>query len=493
LGGLRFRPADGLAADVIPFWDDELRQYHLFYLRGNSDASGWHRWQTPWAHIVSSDLRAWTEVPDALSPSTRRDPDGGACYTGSVIKVAGTWHVYYVGYCPGHPGGREQILHATSRNGIEFQKDHRPVIAPDGRRYAVGDDWRDPRVFWSEDEGCYCMTLTANRADPLCSTRKGVVVLATSADLRSWELKDPIYEPHTYPALECTDLFRLREWWYLLFSVYDGFTEYRYSRSIRGPWRRPRNPRLDGGTASCYAARTLFDGQRRLLFGWCGTLLDDRDSDSHQWGGDVVTPRELVSRADGELEVRCPSEFAPGTAAIPEAIVPAIGRWTQPDAGTCISDRSEGFAAALFEHHGVPGTLRCSIAATDRTGRVGILLHARDDLSEGYGIGWDVGLHLVELVRYRYEVGTSYRLPQVARPLARQLIVGPELASGDSAEPEISLLVFVAAGIIEVFIDSRYALTTRVADIKGDRCGLFTEDCGARFTDLFLGDRSVGG
>ncbi len=45
---------DGLTADLNPFWDQEKKEYHLFYLKANTNASGWPRWQTPWSHIAST-------------------------------------------------------------------------------------------------------------------------------------------------------------------------------------------------------------------------------------------------------------------------------------------------------------------------------------------------------------------------------------------------------------------------------------------------------
>ena len=104
---------------------------------------------------------------------------------------------------------------------------------------------------------------------------------------------EPIYSPLEYPALEVNEVFRMGEWWYLMFTDFKGHTEYRMSRSVKGPWIRPRFPELDLST-HFYAGRSLTDGNRRLIFGWCGTLLNGIDDPYVQWGGDMLTPRRCV-------------------------------------------------------------------------------------------------------------------------------------------------------------------------------------------------------
>ena len=80
---------------------------------------------------------------------------------------------------------------------------------------------RDPFVFWNEDERCWWMLVAARRR--ACSGRNGCVGLCVSDDLLHWRAEGPVYAPDIHPAAyECPDMFRMGDWWYLVFSNYTG-------------------------------------------------------------------------------------------------------------------------------------------------------------------------------------------------------------------------------------------------------------------------------
>ena len=117
------------------------------------------------------------------------------------------------------------------------------------------------------------------------------------------------------------------------------------------------------------------------------------------------------------------------------------------------------------------------------TGRVGLLVHSSATVSEAYLVSYDVALSTLELVRYKLEPGILYRMPRVAHVLSRQ-----PLARTPGTRDPLEIVAFTSAGIIEVFVDRRAVLTTRVADLAGSRCGLFTEDCPAVFKECRAGE-----
>ena len=71
-----------------------------------------------------------------------------------------------------------------------------------------------------------------------------------------------------YFTHECPDLFKMGDWWYLLFSEFTDLvrTRYRMSRSLSGPWIIPERDDFDGH--AFYAAKTASDGNKRFIFGW---------------------------------------------------------------------------------------------------------------------------------------------------------------------------------------------------------------------------------
>jgi fructokinase len=107
-------------------------------------------------------------------------------------------------------------------------------------RIIIGaQDWRDPFVLWNEAAGEYWMLLAARTRSP--HSRGGCVGLCVSRDLKHWEARPPVYASNLYlSALECPDLFRIGDWWYLVYSTYnDRFVmHYRMSRSITSTARK---------------------------------------------------------------------------------------------------------------------------------------------------------------------------------------------------------------------------------------------------------------
>ena len=116
---------------------------------------------------------------------------------------------------------------------------------------------------------------------------------------------EPLYDPGLYFAHECPDLFKMGDWWYLLFSEFSEATKtrYRMARSLQGPWIAPRQDTFDG--RAFYAAKTTTDRHRRFLFGWNPTRTENKDDGSWNWGGNLVI-HEIHQEQDGSLAVLIP-------------------------------------------------------------------------------------------------------------------------------------------------------------------------------------------
>lgn len=137
----------------------------------------------------------------------------------------------------------------------------------------------------------------------------GRIVSFTSKDLKNWSFKGDFFAPNLYTGLEMPDLFKMGDWWYLLYTEYSeqSKTRYRMSKKIDGPWLKPRDDAFDG--RAYYAARTAFDGKRRVLFGWVPTRENGKgDMVNWEWGGTYI-PFELIQRKDGTLATKLPDEL----------------------------------------------------------------------------------------------------------------------------------------------------------------------------------------
>ena len=293
--------------DAIPFYHDGT--YHIFSLTPPPGTTVYpERLRTTWSHTVSKDLIHWEELETAIYPGAGEEPDADGVWTGSVIYGEGKYHAFYTGYNY-HIAKQQTICHATSEDGIIWNKNpSNPVISPLEDLYE-SLDWRDPYVFYNEDEKCYWILISARKkiGPP---TKRGCVVLYRSNDLLNWEHYGPIYQPYHTNCPECPEMYKIGDNWYLSYSRFSEFvnTIYRISKSPFGPWRTPK---MDGiGGRRFYAAKSLQNDEgRRFYFAWAHDRADRSDTGEWYWGGAFCIPHEVIVNNEGELDVKIPKEI----------------------------------------------------------------------------------------------------------------------------------------------------------------------------------------
>ena len=110
-------------------------------------------------------------------------------------------------------------------------------------------------MVYREDLDEYWMFLAARANKPHSQT--GCVGLCVSKDLKTWEYREPVYFPKRFNgACECPDVFRMGDWYYLVFSSYTNlFGTYYVKCPVDGTgWQIPKNHRL--AARAFYAAKT---------------------------------------------------------------------------------------------------------------------------------------------------------------------------------------------------------------------------------------------
>ncbi|MHC4755303.1 MAG: GH32 C-terminal domain-containing protein [Planctomycetota bacterium] len=447
---IHFRPHGWALADTMPiFWKGE---YHVFYL---SAPMGHSRWE----HIVSTDLVQWKELPTALIPDGAPDgPDGGNMFTGSVIEKDGTIYLFYQGQNSKNPNGTENIKLATSRDMVHCTKVADFLLTPDGIHYDKGirndknilkRDFRDPYVFWNDEDQYYWMLITARRAD----NREPVAGVAKSKDLIAWEQYEPLlFDPPLRRGVpECPDLFKIGETYYILFSPYPGkdTTFYRYSKKLRGPYLKSDSPAID--TSILYAAKRMWDGRRHVLTGWIRDMIGNRDDGVGLWGGTQSLPREVYAGPNGLLYFKPVDEVV---AAFTKLLYDMkwIGQITvQPE------------APAVLEappHY----MLDCRVRLEPQT-EFTVAMRQQEDLSK------------------------AYRL--TVRPAKSEAeISGPGFSSKrtcyvDPSKP-VKIQAFVQGTIIECFINDQYAFSWRAYDLSNGKLDLSTKGGNSQVESLQL-------
>jgi beta-fructofuranosidase len=191
---------------VWDFWiADDGEQYHLFFLfasRALHDPDRRHL-RASIGHAVSTDLRSWERLPDALVRSDPPAYDDVATWTGSVVKGPdGVWHMFYTGASRKDGGLVQTVALATSTDLLTWHKhEANPIVRADPRWYERWGDstwfdeaWRDPWVFADPNGDGWHMLVTA-RANHGPVDDRGVVGHATSRDLKRWEVQPPISQP----------------------------------------------------------------------------------------------------------------------------------------------------------------------------------------------------------------------------------------------------------------------------------------------------------
>jgi len=466
-----YKPEDAWAADFIPFYWKGA--YRLFYLKDWRSREQ-HGEGTPWYQVRTADFVHFADQGQMLARGTAEEQDLYV-FTGSVIEANGQFHIFYTGHnhhlsAQGRP--QEAVMHAVSDDLVTWRKLPEDTFFAPPDRYEP-HDWRDPFVFWNPAAREWGMLLAA-RLTTGPSRRRGCTAYCASRDLKTWEVREPFWSPGLYYTHECPDLFRLGDWWYLVFSEFSeaSLTRYRMSRSLDGPWLVPANDSFDCRTH--YAAKTASDGTRRYLFGWNPTRGSQKDTEGGwDWGGNLVV-HEIVQEPDGTLSVRVPEtvDRAFGIRQ-PFAFRPGLGNCTIDADGAVEIAASDSFGCAVAG----PMPDRCKLMMTvtfaPGTRGCGLMLRASDDLETGYYIRLEP--HRSRFVCDQWPRGgdVPYRVG-LERPLAWK-----------PGEP-IEIKVFVDGTVCEVYVAGKVAMSMRLYDHPKGSWGVFVSEGAARFENTTL-------
>ena len=280
--------------DFIPYYDDKSETFHLFYILGN-----------PWHHISTKDFVNYTYHRVALEGGGPNAQDRDI-YTGCVTKINDLYYIYYTGHNGEKDSGvkfSEVILRATSPDLMTWTKDTEWKLEPDTEHFQ-GGAWRDPYIWYQEDEQKYFMIFTAADKHNI-SKRWGCTAMFSSDDCLNWIFDSKAYNPCLNDSHECPDMFKIGDWYYLIFSCYGRNWEnkYRMSKNIRGPWIKPKEDVLDG--RAYYAAKTAEGNGKRYLFGWVSRKEDEEDQKTYGWSGTLAV-HEINQKPDGTLFLTMP-------------------------------------------------------------------------------------------------------------------------------------------------------------------------------------------
>lgn len=454
----------GYTGDIMPFFDNG--KFHIYFLHDAQNkpaGKGFHDIH----EYLSTDLAHFTYEGQTIPFGEAADPDF-AIGTGSVVKAGSLYYFYYTGH-NGTPAfvqsnARESVLCATSSDLKNWTKvPSFKITAPAGY---YNYDFRDPHVFYNEELKKYSM-LVSTQTEP---GRTAVLLHFTSADPASekWDVQAPIYTTtpeDNYLMMECADIFKMGNYWYLIFSENwsgDKGTHYRMANSINGPWTKPENDKVDG--EYFYAGKTAFDGNKRYVFGWNARKTPENDLGNKDWAGNMVI-HELVQNADGTLGTHTPQSvkdlFSKKSSTAEVDL--ASENVTINNGSYTLSGTAEK-AIVTFKATGKKARIKAEVTLSNNGGTTGFVFHTNDtgsyykivfDVTKGKITGYNSASQEVTQMPFQFQVNTKYDIEIIA-------------------EGSVAVL----------YINGKTALTNRIYGREKNKWGLIAEGQNSTFSNL---------
>ncbi len=310
-----------LALDDKWLWDSWYTRdgdtWHGFYLQAPKAINDpdLRHWNVSYGHATSRDLVNWNHLGTCFQPAEGPSWDDFTTWTGSVVRGDdGQWHLFYTGTSRADDGKHQKLGHAVSQDLHNWQRVGNGLILDRDARYEEYEEgrwhdraFRDPWVIRDPEGDGWLMYFTARDAAVEARLDAGAIGFATSPDLFTWTLQDPVFTGG-FGELEVPQVFEWGGTWYCLFCSGDRFwsdaaieliggpqsgNHYLIGDGPRGPWRLAPGPMLD--TATC-ASRIVDDGTKKLL----GFVQNAPDG---SFPGIISDPRPLTRLADGRLAV----------------------------------------------------------------------------------------------------------------------------------------------------------------------------------------------
>lgn len=390
--------ATGWVGDAMPYFSNG--QFEVFFLHDAPDAvkqssAGQH----PIHKFSSKNLLDFSYDGEVI-PYGNKSTQDFLIGTGSMLKAGNTNYFYYTG----HNGGSswlknanpafasantvEAVMYATSTTLSGWSKKAGFALkAPEG--YA-SNDFRDPFVFYNPEFGQYWMMVSAQKSG------KGVILVYTSTDPATdkWDLRGPMVVEGDYLMLECADVFKMDDKYFMLFaedwSSSPG-THYRVASSSAGPWLKPADgmDMFDGH--QFYAARSASNGTERYAFGWAHRRNPENDNGTRTWGGNLIV-QQLTKSGNDKLVISAPAAVKSYFTRDSDPVIAGqSGTVSHVSADYVLSGSA---APASYKFAALNGTtmLKVSFSINNLAGVASIGFNAKDDHTASYVIKFQPAL-----------------------------------------------------------------------------------------------------
>lgn len=297
-----YKPYVGYVGDPMPFFDPVEKDFKVLYLQDYrpNQAVTYH----PIWGVSTKDGASYQSLGELIPCGSASELDA-ALGTGSTIYHDGKYYTFYTAHSPNPAstsGINEAVMLATSSDFRHWEK-NRDLLISGGSDYSTAD-FRDPFVFEGDDAKFHMLVATR-------SNGKGVLAEYTSSDLLHWTSEGIFMTMMWDRFYECPDLFKMGEWWYLVYSEqHDAVRRVQYFKgrtlddlkactaNDAGLWPDAHEGFLD--SRGFYAGKTASDGTDRYIWGWNATRAGNSNLGNADWAGNLVA-HKLIQHPDGTL------------------------------------------------------------------------------------------------------------------------------------------------------------------------------------------------
>lgn len=469
-----YKPDNAWVGDVIPYYANG--KYYLYYLHDERKKPDEYAEDTTWYLITTDNFSDFQEHGLSIPLGGDDQPNRNA-YTGSVIEDKDkVYRAFYTAYnekfCI-NGKAVQTVMQATSKDLINWETVEGCILSSDGVIYEEFD-WRDPFVFWNDEEGCYWMLVTT-RLKNSSPHRGGCIGLCKSEDLINWSYEQPLYAPNMYITMECSDLFKIGDWWYLVFSTFsDRFvTHYRMSKNPKGPWKILEQDTLEG--RGCYAIKTATDGVSRHAFGWVPSRGGNSDFGPWDWGGTLIVHEISQNPQDCSLQIGMPAAldnlFSNGFKPKIKNTVNCTSTVDEEE----LKISSDGFGGVIYDADINESHTQIVLKMGDGTRDFGIAIHTDESFDEGYFVRFDPkhNRFVIDMWprsnqgKYQWQIdGDKPFIIELERPVK----IVPE--------KEIEVKILQQDDICVIYVNDEVAVTMRMYNQRSGDLGFFvTQGC----------------
>ena len=390
-----YKPSAGSVGDPLPFYDPVEKEYKILYLH-NFEQNMEQTFHPLWG-VRTTDCATYTPMGEVL-PTGRAGEQDAALGTGCIVydEQEKLYYIYYTGerYKPAADEDRQVVMRATSPDFKTWTKD--PLFRLRGGDYGYSTlNFRDPFI-WKMEDGWHMIVATKPMAaGSRTEDKDGCFAEFTSPDLKTWSHAGKFTKMIWDRFLECPNVFKMGDWWYLTYSDMSSFerrvhylkghTIAELKAATNPSWPDSKEGALDG--RAFYAGNTASDGTDRYMWGWCPERRGRDNTDispdiEPKWGGTLVVHR-LMQREDGTLY----------TAEVPAmndkynltATLKAVKTWGKEEGNLTETEGGytmKAYSSVMFNTLNYHNHISMTVTTSDKADRFGISF-VRGDRKDG--------------------------------------------------------------------------------------------------------------